>query len=734
MNATSTAQTAKRRSARARRVTAPPALSPDALAARIAEAGEREGIDDAGLRAALAASMKEAVAQGRAEAETMLMEDASGTRCAERLSLGQDNLIRALYDLVTRQVYPIRNPSTSEHLSIVAVGGYGRGTLAPGSDIDLLFLMPYKQTAWGESVVEFMLYVLWDTGFKVGHSTRSVDDCIRLSRSDNTIMTAILEARHICGEEALYAELRQRFRKEVVAKEAKAFIAAKLAERDARHLRAGQSRYLVEPDVKDGKGGLRDLQTLFWIARFLHGVEQPDELIATGLFTRTEFNRFMRAEDFLWAVRCHLHFIAGRGDDRLSFDKQAEIAERLGYTSHGGLKHVERFMKHYFLIAKDVGDLTRIFCAVLEAQEMKKVPRLTELISGLARRTRVRRKQTPRFRLDAGRLNMLNQREFIDDPVNIIRLFGEAESKNRAIHPDVLRLVRRSLNLIGPAVREDDEANAIFLSLLTNSRDPEGILRRMNEAGVLGRFIPDFGRIVALMQFNMYHHYTVDEHLLRTIGVLHEIETGSFRDAHPLSSDLVKTLTVSSKRALYLAALLHDIAKGRKQDHSIAGQVVAKSLGPRLGLTAAETEMAAWLVRHHLLMSETAQMRDLNDFKTILDFTAEVQSLERLKLLLILTVCDIRAVGPGVWNGWKGQLLRTLYFEAEPVLSGGHSLVSRKDRVAEAQAKFAQSMSGWSKTRLQGLVRPPLRSLLAQCRHRPSGGARGADRDGREGR
>ncbi len=199
------------------------------------------------------------------------------------------------------------------------------------------------------------------------------------------------------------------FRKEVVAKEAKAFIAAKLAERDARHLRAGQSRYLVEPDVKDGKGGLRDLQTLFWIARFLHGVEQPDELIATGLFTREEFNRFMRAEDFLWAVRCHLHFIAGRGDDRLSFDKQAEIAERLGYNAHGGLKHVERFMKHYFLIAKDVGDLTRIFCAVLEAQEMKKVPRLTELISGLARRTRVRRKQAPRFRLDAGRLNVLNR-------------------------------------------------------------------------------------------------------------------------------------------------------------------------------------------------------------------------------------------------------------------------------------------------------------------------------------
>jgi len=702
MSAPSTRSAVTRRTGIARQAEAPPpALSTEALVVRIRQVSDRHGVHSSDFRSALVLALKEAVRQGRAQVEAMLMQDGSGTRCAERLSLGQDNLVQALYDLASRHVYPALNPSTGERLSIVAVGGYGRGTLAPGSDIDLLFLMPYKQTAWGESVVEFILYVLWDTGFKVGHSTRSVDDCIRLARSDGTIMTAILEARYICGDLDLCAELHRRFRKKIVARQAKAFIAAKLAERDARHLRAGQSRYLVEPDVKDGKGGLRDLHTLFWIARFLHDVERPADLVATGLFTREEFNRFMRSEDFLWAVRCHLHFIAGRDDDRLGFDKQAEIAERLGYKSHGGLKHVERFMKHYFLVAKDVGDLTRIFCAVLEAQEMKKVPRLSELFSGLARRTRRKGNQAPRFRLDAGRLNVLNPREFIDDPVSIIRLFGQAEDRNRAIHPDVLRLVRRSLNLIGPAMRDDSEANVIFLNLLTASRDPEAILRRMNEAGVLGRFIPDFGRIVALMQFNMYHHYTVDEHLLRTVGVLHEIETGAFRDEHPLASDLVKTLTPSSKRALYLAAFLHDVAKGRKEDHSIAGEAVAKSLGPRLGLSAAETEMAAWLVRHHLLMSETAQMRDLNDFKTILDFTAVVQSLERLKLLLILTVCDIRAVGPGVWNGWKGQLLRTLYFEAEPVLTGGHSSISRRDRVADALSAFAARMTAWHEAKLK---------------------------------
>ncbi len=702
MSVTSTRHaTARRTTATSNAVTAPPSLGVDALDRLIKNLCDRHGLHSADFRPALALALKDTVDTARAEAEGLLLEEASGTRCAERLSLGEDNLIRALYDLASRQVYPALNPSTGERLSIVAVGGYGRGTLAPGSDIDLLFLMPYKQTAWGESVVEFILYVLWDTGFKVGHSTRSIDECIRLARTDGTIMTAILEARYICGDEGLCAELHRRFRKEIVSKHTKAFIASKLAERDVRHLHSGQSRYLVEPDVKDGKGGLRDLQTLFWIARFLHDVKYPADLVDTGLFTRQEFNRFRRSEDFLWAVRCHLHFIAGRGDDRLGFDKQAEIAERLGYKAHGGLKHVERFMKHYFLVAKDVGDLTRIFCAVLEAQEMTKARPLSELISRIARRTRRKVKQTERFRLDAGRLNVIDPREFIDDPVSILRLFGRAEDKNRAIHPNVLRLVRRSLNLIGPVVRNDPEANAIFLNLLVSSRDPEGILRRMNEAGVLGRFIPDFGRIVALMQFNMYHHYTVDEHLLRTVGVLHEIETGTFRDAHPLSTDLVKTLTPSSKRALYLAAFLHDIAKGRKQDHSIAGEAVAKALAPRLGLSPSETDMTAWLVRHHLLMSETAQMRDLNDFKTILDFAGVVQSLERLKLLLILTVCDIRAVGPGVWNGWKGQLLRTLFFEAEPVLSGGHSSISRHDRIADAQSAFAKRMTDWNKAELK---------------------------------
>ncbi len=640
--------------------------------------------------------------RGRAAAEAKLMHTGKGIECAASLSDLQDEIIELLYDVTSGRLYRAQNPSTSERISVVAVGGYGRGTLAPGSDIDLLFLLPYKQTAWSESIAEFMLYVLWDLRLKVGHSARSIDDCIRLARGDDTILTAMLEARFVCGDQALFDDLSLRLRKEVIAGGAKEFIAAKLAERDARHLKSGQSRYLVEPDVKDGKGGLRDLHTLFWIARYVYGSSSPHDLVARNVFTAEEVARFVRCEDFLWAVRCHLHFMTGKSADRLSFEFQAELAERLGYTAHAGLRHVERFMKHYFLVAKEVGDLTRIFCAVLEAQEMKKSPGMVEFWRGLTGKSKGAPIAHGNFRIDSGRMNVSHEGAFEADPVNIFRLFACADEYRTGVHPDALKLIRRSLPLVGSRLRSDPEANRLFLGLLTESRDPETTLRRLNEAGILGRFIPDFGKIVALMQFNMYHHYTVDEHLIRAIGILSEIERGTLKEDHPVASDIIHTLAM--RRVLYVAVLLHDIAKGRAEHHSVAGERVAKSLCPRLGLTPAETETAAWLIRHHLLMSETAQMRDLNDFKTILDFAGIVQSPERLKLLLILTVVDTRAVGPGVWNGWKGQLLRTLYWETEPILSGGHTAVSRKTRVADAQAKFLRHFPEWSADEKQGYL------------------------------
>jgi [protein-PII] uridylyltransferase len=678
------------------------AMSLAAARSELEKAASAAG-DEIAKRASLVRILKSFLESGRASAEARLKLSGKGVECAASLSALQDQVIELLYDVTSRHLYKVQNPSTSERISIVAVGGYGRGTLAPGSDIDLLFLLPYKQTAWSESIAEFMLYVLWDLRLKVGHSARSIDDCIRLARGDDTILTALLEARFICGDRALFDDMALRFRKEVIAGGAKEFIAVKLAERDARHLKAGQSRYLVEPDVKDGVGGLRDLHTLFWIARYVYGSSSARDLEVKNVFTPEEVARFIRCEDFLWAVRCHLHFMTGKNVDRLSFELQAELAERLGYTAHAGLKHVERFMKHYFLIAKEVGDLTRIFCAVLEAQEMKKSPGMVEFWRGLTGKSKVAPiPSNENFRIDSGRMSVSHDGAFATDAVNIFRLFAYADEYRTGVHPDALKLIRRSLPLVGSRLRDDPEANRLFLQLLTESRDPETTLRRLNEAGVLGRFIPDFGRIVALMQFNMYHHYTVDEHLIRAVGILSEIERGTLKEDHPVASDVVHTL--SMRRALYVAVLLHDIAKGRPEHHSVAGERLARTLCPRLGLTPAETETVAWLIRHHLLMSETAQMRDLNDFKTILDFAKIIQSPERLKLLLILTVVDIRAVGPGVWNGWKGQLLRTLYWEAEPILSGGHTAISRKIRVADAQNKFLSHFPHWSEAQKQAYI------------------------------
>jgi [protein-PII] uridylyltransferase len=651
------------------------------------------------IRPAIVDELKSILKSARAEAERRLLSDGKGTQCAKNLAYVQDEIIHTIYEFAIEKIFPRTNAKDLQEVAIIAVGGYGRGTLAPGSDIDLLFLLPGKQEASSGRLVEFILYTLWDMRLKVGHATRSTEECIRLAKTDNTILTSILEARFICGNEALSKNMQHLFRRDIVQAGARKFVADKLAERDVRLAKSGESRYLVEPDLKDGKGGLRDLHTLFWIAKFLYDTNSPEELADKGAFTHEELTRFQKCENFLWAVRCHLHFIAGRGEDRLSFDRQTELAGRLGYQSHAGLKNVERFMKHYFLIAKEVGDLTRIFCASLEARQVKDVPVLSRVMGRFKSKTPVKVPENRNFRFESGRLALANSTVFRDDPVNLLRLFSVASTYGAEIHPDALKTVRQSLSLITKELCNNPEANALFLDMLVNSDSSDTLLRMMNEAGVLGRFIPEFGKVVAMMQFNMYHHYTVDEHLIRAVGILAAIEKGQLSEDHPLSAEIFPTL--KSRRSLYVATLLHDIAKGRTEDHSIAGERIARALGPRFGLTTEETETAAWLVRHHLLMSETAQMRDLNDFKTILDFTAIVQSPERLKLLLILTVVDIRAVGPGVWNGWKGQLLRTLYAEAEPVLTGGHTGSSRQARVTEAQKNFVSHFPQWTEKQIK---------------------------------
>ncbi len=493
----------------------------------------------------------------------------------------QDELVRLLFDYTVAHVYRATNPSDAERMAVVATGGYGREMLAPGSDIDLLFLLPYKQTPWGESVAEYMLYLLWDLGFKVGHATRTVEQCLKLAAGDTTIRTSLLDMWLIYGDAQLYAELEQRFRDEVIRGSERSFIDAKMMERSERHRRAGESRYKVEPNIKDGKGGLRDLHTLHWLSKYLLGHEVGPASVAMGIFTEEEVATFRKCEDFLWTVRCFLHFHTGRAEERLTFEVQPILAESLGYKQKGGLRAVERFMKHYFLIAKDVGDLTTILCAALEMQQLKSTPVFNKIVNPLSWSLRRQIRERTDFRIDNGRMNIADPEVFKRDPANLIRFFAQAENTGTFLHPNAIRELRKSYRLIDDKLRSDPEANRIFLNLLTGRTNPEATLRRMNEAGVLGRFIPEFGRVVAMMQFNMYHHYTVDEHLLRTVGNLTEVENGELAHELPLSTELIKT--IQNRRVLYVAAFLHDIGKGRTEDHSIYGARIARRLCPRSG-------------------------------------------------------------------------------------------------------------------------------------------------------
>ena len=660
-------------------------VDPAALDAILDTAIGQRGTASAQL--ALVGELKAILQDGRAEIEARFMASQDGAAAMTGNSWLIDTIIRALHRITTLTLFPVSNPTKGEKLSILAVGGYGRAELAPQSDIDLLFLLPYKATPHTEQVVEFLLYVLWDLGLKVGHATRSVDESLRHANGDITIRTALLEARLVSGDEALFADLQKRFDLEVIEGSGIGFVDAKLAERDQRHQRLGDSRYVLEPNIKEGKGGLRDLHGLFWIAKYLFRVKSLDELVERGILSLDEANRFHRAEIFLWTVRCHLHYLTGRPEERLTFDVQTQIGERMGYTDHAGSRGVERFMKHYFLIAKDVGDLTRIFIAALEAdQKRKPISLWRRLLPGT--------KSIEGFKIDGGRLSLVSDRAFEDDPVNLLRLFQVAESHRLDIHPHALRLVTQSLKLIDGKLRAEPEANRLFMEILTSRIDPETSLRRLNEAGVFGRFIPDFGRVVAQMQYDMYHVYTVDEHTIFALAQLHKIEVGELKSELPLASSIVDR--ISSRRALYLALLLHDIAKGRPGDHSELGAKIALKLGPRLGLDAEETETVSWLVLNHLVMSRTAFKRDIDDPKTIQDFVALVQSPERLKLLLILTACDIRAVGPNVWNGWKAALLRELYHRAQEVMSGGVVADPRDVRIAKVQEQVLQLLPEFS--------------------------------------
>ncbi|NNF72693.1 MAG: [protein-PII] uridylyltransferase [Rhodobacteraceae bacterium] len=643
--------------------------------------------DNQKLRKAAVDVLRDANAKGRAAIAKAFAERPMAAREAvSSYAFITDGVVSTVFRFASRYLHPNPSPTSGERIAVMAVGGYGRAEMAPFSDVDLLFLTPYKITAWAESLIESMLYILWDLHLKVGHSTRTIKDCLRLGRDDYTIRTALLENRFVDGDAGLAKELGRRLWRELFKNTGPDFVDAKLEERAERHRKQGGQRYMVEPNVKEGKGGLRDLQALFWIAKYVKRVDDAADLVELGTFRREEYDHFLRAETFLMAVRCHLHLITGRAVDQLTFDMQVEVADRMGYADKAGRRAVEYFMQDYFRHATRVGELTRILLTDLEARHAKKAP-------GLVRFFRRRKKVKYGYEIVHNRILFADETEFLSDKLNLLRIFEEALRTGYLLHPDAMRLIAANRDMFDEDMRNNPEARRIFLDLLLKHGNPERALRRMNELGVLSAFIPEFTPIVAMMQFNMYHSYTVDEHTIQCVSTLSQIERGELVEELPVASRILKEGV--NRRVLYVALLLHDIGKGRNEDHSVLGAQIARKVAPRLGLKKDECETVEWLVRYHLLMSDIAQKRDLSDPRTLRDFAKAVKTRKRLDLLTVLTVCDIRGVGPDVWNNWKAQLIRTLYRETANALETGLEDVNRESRETEAKRALREALADW---------------------------------------
>lgn len=568
----------------------------------------------------------------------------SGPRFCRANADAMDAMLRGLADGIFKDV---------AGLSLFALGGYGRRELCPHSDIDLMFYTSEVASEAEGAAIEKFLYALWDRGLKVGHSTRSLADCITLSRKDSKIMTSLLDARQLYGAPAHEEALRREITLLFPTTEKCVFFSNKLVERDERHKRYGDTRYVLEPNIKEGKGGLRDFQTLLWITDALYGAKNLHDLVDRNILTQGEAARFAKAHNFLLTVRCHLHDIAGRAEERLHFDIQPDIAERLGYKDRKTGRAVERFMKYYFLVTRDVGDLTRILFAAIEHEEKD---------------DRVKGENYFGFETIDDRLTFGAAQDLKKHPLDMLRLFRAFQETGKDIHPHALKEITRHIRYIDEGVRQDPLANELFLKILTSRKEAALTLRRMNESGMLGRFVPDFGRIIALMQFDRYHHFTVDEHTIHCIDLLHKLERGDLLDEAPVTTDVAKD--IGDRTALFVALFLHDICKGRGGRHAELGAELALTLGPRFGLSGEDTDLVSWLVHEHLLMSDTAFRRNMNDPKTIADFSARMRSRARLDLLFILTTVDIMGVGPGRWTAWKARLLEELYMKTCALMDG----------------------------------------------------------------
>lgn len=603
-------------------------------------------------------------------------DGASGVAVVETWTRAIDQLIAFLFEAATA-AYRRRYVQLDQRCAVLAQGGYGRGELNPHSDIDLLFLYPHKVTPYVETVNEKILYTLWDTRLQVGFAVRNVTECVRLAATDLKIKTALIDARYVCGDHPLADEFARALERDIKPRATAKFFREKLNESEERHHEYGDSVYLLEPQLKEGQGGLRDLHTALWIAKIKFKVSSLRELAVKGVMNATELAEIEQARDFLFRVRNAMHFLTRSHQDQLTFDLQEQVATNLGYAAsgNGNLKPVERFLKDYYLQASIV---TRFAQAIIDRSVNP--PRPYRLIGRMMART-IR----PGVQIVAGELAVTSSEIFVEDPTEIMRVFADAQRHGVNFSSSLADLVRTSAHLLGDAERSDPRVVAAFLAILRSPYRVYETLHEMHKLGVLSRMIPEWEHLRCLVLHDLYHIYTVDEHSLMGVREIERLRNGEYADASPLLTQAMRE--VERVELLFLGIMMHDSGKGLGGGHSEKGAKFAVDLARRLGLNEDDARELEFLVQNHLVMSHLAQRRDIHDDKLIREFATLVGTTETLKRLYVLTYADMRATGPKVWNNWKDMLLGEAYLRVADAFARGLEPEDRGARIARIQSR-----------------------------------------------
>jgi [protein-PII] uridylyltransferase len=583
-----------------------------------------------------------------------------------------------LVDITLRAAWVGHTGKFAQDLALVAVGGYGRGELHPSSDIDIMVLLPKSDSADWQPDIEKFLTFLWDIGLEVGHSVRSIDDCQRESLADISVATTLFEARLLAGPESLFAGMRRALASDRLWT-SQDFFEAKIKEQTERHHRYFDTAYNLEPNVKSSPGGLRDIHTIGWVAKRHFGTDTLDELVAHGFLTRDELRKLKAGQSFLWKVRFGLHVLTGRREDRLLFDYQIKLAKMFGYEDASFTLAVEQLMQKYYRTVMDVSlmneMLLQLFREAILTQSGPPLP------------------INARFQIRNDYLEVTHAEVFARHPSALLEMFVllQQHPQLRGVRAETIRLIGTHVGLIDEEFRQNPRHHRLFIEILCAPVGVTHELRRMNLYGVLGRYIPAFGRVVGRMQYDLFHAYTVDAHTLFVVSNLRRLAMPKFNDEFPALSQIMQSLP--RQEIAYLAALFHDIAKGRGGDHSELGAVDAEAFCLEQGLGRYEARLVAWLVKNHLILSITAQKKDISDPDIIHDFARRVGDQAHLDYLYVLTVADVRGTNPKLWNAWKARLFEEFYERTKRALRRGlETPVDQEELIRETQEQARAKM------------------------------------------